>query len=176
MYCKAKEQLLRKKLHPELKNSIPSEDTFQRIFAIINPKELEKCFVSWAKSINPDINREIISVDGKTLCGSRTDDHSVIHMLSAWANEAGLMLGQLRVDEKSNEIPAVPELLDLIDAHGCIITSDAMSCQKKSVIRHIAMNLYKSHKVPKLSVKSKCFRCSFDDDFLCDVILHNFSV
>lgn len=65
MYCKAKEQLLREKLHLELKNGIPSEDTFQRIFAIINPKELEKCFVSWAKSINPAIDREIISVDGK---------------------------------------------------------------------------------------------------------------
>ena len=65
MYCKAKEQLLREKLGLELKNGIPSEDTFQRIFAIINPKELEKCFVNWVRSIRPDIDREIISVDGK---------------------------------------------------------------------------------------------------------------
>lgn len=76
---------------------------------------------------------EIISVDGKTLRGSRKDKYNAIHMVSAWANKAGIVLGQLRVDDKSNEIPAVPELLDLIDVSGCTITSDAMSCQKKTV-------------------------------------------
>ncbi len=70
-------------------------------------------------------------MDGKTILGSRDDNYSVIHMVSAWANKIGIVLGQQRVDEKSNEIPAVPELLDLIDVQGCTITSDAMSCQKK---------------------------------------------
>ena len=65
------------------------------------------------------MKNDIISLDGKTLRGSRDDDHNYIHMISAWANETGIVLGQMRVDEKSNEIPAVPELLDLIDAEGC---------------------------------------------------------
>lgn len=133
MYCKAKEDMLRKKLNLKLENGIPTDDTFQRIFAIINPEELERCFVKWAKAVNNIPENEIISVDGKTLRGSRYDDYSVIHMVSAWANKTGIVLGQQRVDEKSNEIPAVPELLDLINVENCTITSDAMSCQKKTV-------------------------------------------
>ena len=86
---------------------------------------------------------EIVSADGKTICGSRDDNYSVIHMVSAWANKTGIVLGQQRVDRKSNEIPAVPQLLDLIDVQNCTITSDAMSCQKepyrKSVKRIVIM-------------------------------------
>lgn len=133
MYCKTKEAILRKKLHLKLENGVPSEDTFQRIFAIIKPEELEKCFVNWAKSINDNPENEVVSVDGKTIRGSRDDGYSVIHMVSAWANKAGIVLGQQRVDKKSNEIPAVPQLLDLIDVQNCTITSDAMGCQKKTV-------------------------------------------
>lgn len=128
-----KKDILRKRYHLILENGVPTDDTFQRIFAIIQPEQLEKCFVNWAKSVNDISENEIVSIDGKTICGSRDDNYSVIHMISAWANKTGFVLGQMRVDEKSNEIPAVPQLLDLIDVQNCTITSDAMSCQKKTV-------------------------------------------
>lgn len=133
MYCKSKEDIFRKKYHLILENGVPTDDTFQRIFAIIQPEQLEKCFVNWVKSVNDISENEIVSIDGKTICGSRDDNYSVIHMISAWANKTGIVLGQMRVDEKSNEIPAVPQLLDFIDVQNCTITSDAMSCQKKTV-------------------------------------------
>lgn len=133
MYCKSKEDIFRKKYYLILKNGVPTDDTFQRIFAIIQPEQLEKCFVNWVKSVNDISENEVVSIDGKTICGSRDDNYSVIHMISAWANKTGIVLGQMRVDEKSNEIPAVPQLLDFIDVQNCTITSDAMSCQKKTV-------------------------------------------
>lgn len=133
MYCKSKEDIFRKRYHLILENGVPTDDTFQRIFAIIQPEQLEKCFINWAKSVNDISENEIVSIDGKTICGSRDDNYSVIHMISAWANKTGIVLGQMRVDEKSNEIPAVPQLLDFIDVQNCTITSDAMSCQKKTV-------------------------------------------
>ena len=133
MYCKSKEDIFRKKYHLILENGVPTDDTFQRIFAIIQPEQLEKCFVNWVKSVNDISENEIVSIDGKIICGSRDDNYSVIHMISAWANKTGIVLGQMRVDEKSNEIPAVPQLLDFIDVQNCTITSDAMSCQKKTV-------------------------------------------
>ena len=117
----------------KLENGVPTDDTFQRIFAIIKPEQLEKCFRNWVKSVFETEENEIISLDGKTICGSRMDDYSFIHMVSAWANQAGIVLGQIRVDDKSNEITAVPKLLDLIEVENCVFTSDAMSCQKKTV-------------------------------------------
>lgn len=133
MYCKSKVDMFRREFNLKLENGVPTDDTFQRIFAIIKPDQLEKCFVNWARSISDIPEDEIVSVDGKTICGSRDDNYSVIHMISAWANKTGIVLGQQRVDGKSNEIPAVPQLLDLIDVQNCTITSDAMSCQKKTV-------------------------------------------
>lgn len=135
IYCKAKQDMLRKKYHLELANGTPTDDTFQRIFAIIKPKEFEKCFINWVKSAINVEKQEIVSVDGKTLRGSQDKEENldVIHMVSAWASNAGIVLGQTKVNEKSNEITAVPELLDAIDVKDCIITSDAMSCQKNTV-------------------------------------------
>lgn len=142
MYCKSKEDIFRKRYHLILENGVPTDDTFQRIFAIIQPKQLEKCFVNWAKSVNDISENEIVSIDGKTICGSRDDNYSVIHMISAWANKTGIVLGQMRVDDKSNEIPAVPQLLDFIDVQNCTITSDTMSCQKKTVQKIREKNCY----------------------------------
>lgn len=133
MYCKGKVEMFREKYGLKLENGTPTDDTFQRIFVIIKPNQLKKCFVNWVKSVCEIQENEIVSVDGKTLRGSRYDDYSVIHMVSAWAGKTGIVLGQQRVDEKSNEITAVPELLDLIDVKNCIITSDAMRCQKNTV-------------------------------------------
>lgn len=133
MYCKSKQEMFREKFGLLLKNGTPTDDTFQRIFAIIKPDQLEKCFIDWVNSVNDITENEIINVDGKTLRGSRMDNYHVIHMVSAWANKEGIVLGQVKVDDKSNEISAVPKLLDLINVSGCTITSDAMSCQKKTV-------------------------------------------
>ena len=134
MYCQSKERLLKDKFKLKPENGIPTEDTFQRIFAIIKPKEFERCFMKWIKSVIRISEGEIVSVGGKTLKrGSRDEDFKAIHMVSAWANQTQVVLGQIKVDEKSNEIPAVPELLDMIEVEGCVITSDAMSCQKETV-------------------------------------------
>lgn len=138
MYCKGKIVMFREKFGLKLENGVPIDDTFQRIFAVIKPEQLEKCFRNWVKSVFQTKENEIISLDGKTICGSRMDDYSFIHMVSAWANETGIVLGQIRVDEKSNEITAVPKLLDLIEVENCVFTSDAMSCQKKTVEKIIS--------------------------------------
>ena len=117
LYCKSKVDMFRTIYHLELINGTPSDDTFQRIFAIIRPNEFERCFINWVKSVITVPDKEIVSIDGKTLRGTQDSDDNlnVIHMISAWASESQLVLGQIRVNEKSNEIPAVPELLDCID-------------------------------------------------------------
>ena len=140
LYCKGKIEMFREKYHLKLENGTPTDDTFQRIFAIINPEQFEKCFRSWVNAEFHIEEQEIISLDGKTICGSRYDDYKHIHIISAWANKSGIVLGQKRVDEKSNEIPAVPELLDMIEVENCVFTSDAMSCQKKTVEKIIEKN------------------------------------
>jgi predicted transposase YbfD/YdcC len=129
-FCRVKESWFREKLGLELKNGIASHDTIQRIFAIIKPKELEKRFIGWMKAVATLTKGEFVNVDGKTVRGSRDESEHVIHMVSAWANKNQLVLGQVRTDEKSNEITAIPELLTLLELKGCIVTIDAMGCQK----------------------------------------------
>jgi len=129
-FCKVKEQWFRDKLKLGLNHGIPSHDTFQRIFATINPKEFEKNFVIWVRTICNLHKGEFVNIDGKTVCGSRKADDSQIHLVSAWANKNQLVLGQTKVADKSNEITAIPYLLDLLDVKNCIITIDAMGCQK----------------------------------------------
>jgi predicted transposase YbfD/YdcC len=128
-FGKAKERWFRK--HLALPHGIPSHDTFARVFAMLDPEQLNRCFLSWVQAINPRHSQEIINVDGKTLRRShdRGNGKSAIHMVSAWANTAGLTLGQVKVDEKSNEITAIPQLLDLLEIEGCIVTIDAMGTQ-----------------------------------------------
>lgn len=123
----------------ELSNGIPSHDTFSRIFGFIDPQQFQECFVSWVQAISEVIEREIISIDGKTLRRSydTLSNKAAIHMVSAWASECRLVLGQLKTEEKSNEITAIPELLKILDIQGCIVTIDAMGCQKKSLKRSL---------------------------------------
>ena len=130
-FCKVKAQWFREKMSLRLENGIASHDTFQRVFAMIKPSELEACFISWIKSIQRQIQGEIVSIDGKTLCGSRNEKDHVIHMVSAWANQNQLVLGQIKTADKSNEIKAIPQLLDLLEIKGCLVTIDAMGCQTK---------------------------------------------
>jgi predicted transposase YbfD/YdcC len=129
-FCKVKETWFREKLRMQLEHGIASHDTFQRVFQLIKPEELEAGFLSWVKSVAHLTEGEIVSIDGKTVCGSRDAKSKAIHMVSAWANANQLVLGQVKTDEKSNEITAIPTLLELLELKGCIITIDAMGCQK----------------------------------------------
>ena len=130
MFCKAKEQWLTKFLG--LKNGIPSHDTFNRVISSIDHKVFEEKFIEWTSElINISGQKEIISLDGKTVRGAKSKGKkSPIHIVSAWASRNSLVLGQVKTDEKSNEITAVPELLDSLSIEDGIITADAMSCQK----------------------------------------------
>ena len=129
-FCRVKESWFRKKLGLALKNGVASYDTFQRVFQLIKPEELEASFMSWVRSIAVKIKGEIISIDGKTVCRSRDTQAKAIHMVSAWANSNQLVLGQVKTEEKSNEITAIPALLDLLELKQCVVTTDAMGCQK----------------------------------------------
>jgi len=132
-YGRAKVKWLKRFL--ELPNGIPSHDTFARVFAQLNPEEFQQSFLSWIKSISNIMKGEVIAIDGKTLRHSydRAEAQSAIHMVSAWATQNRLVLGQVKVDDKSNEITAIPELLKVLSLHGCIVTIDAMGCQREIV-------------------------------------------
>jgi len=118
-----------------LPNGIPSHDTFNRVFARLDPQELEKCFSDWIKSISSLLPGEQIAIDGKTLRHSydKNTKQKAIVMVSAFARESGLVLAQRKVSKKSNEITAVPELLKVLELSGAIVTLDAMGCQTKIV-------------------------------------------
>ena len=121
------------KKYLDFKEGIPSHDTIGRVFELIDPKSFKDKFISWVESIHTLKTGEIIAIDGKTLRRSfdKKSGKRAIHMVSAWACESGLVLGQIKTKEKSNEITAIPELLDLLTLKGCIVTIDAMGCQKK---------------------------------------------
>jgi predicted transposase YbfD/YdcC len=118
----------------ELENGIPSQDTFGRVFSLIDPKEFQACFSSWIQAVVKHVVGDVIAVDGKCLRGSydKKDDKAAIHMVSAWSTANQLVLGQVKVDEKSNEITALPELLERLDITRAIITADAMHTQTKT--------------------------------------------
>jgi predicted transposase YbfD/YdcC len=116
----------------DLSNGIPSDDTFGRVLARLDPGAFEKCLLGWIQAVQEVTGNRLIPIDGKTLRGSydRRDGKAAIHMVSAWAAENKLSLGQVVVDQKSNEITAIPELLELLDVSGAVVTIDAMGCQK----------------------------------------------
>jgi predicted transposase YbfD/YdcC len=123
-----------------LTNGIPSHDTFNRVFAQLEPEELQNCFLKWVKSISSLTEGDIVAIDGKTLRHSydKNNGQSAIVMVSAWAKKNGLVLGQRKVDKKSNEITAIPELLKVLSLKGAIVTLDAMGCQKNIVAQIVA--------------------------------------
>lgn len=116
-----------------LPNGIPSHDTIRRLFAQLDPEQLQSCFLSWIKTIAQLTQGEVIAIDGKSLRHSydRGKNQGAIQMVSAWASQNRLVLGQVKVDEKSNEITAIPKLLKVLEIKGCIITIDAMGTQKE---------------------------------------------
>jgi predicted transposase YbfD/YdcC len=113
------------------KNGIPSHDVLGKVFALINPIEFNKCFVDWINSLSKRTDGEVIAIDGKTLCGSVSAKRTAFHMVSAYATQNRLCLAQQCVDEKSNEITAIPALLDMLAIQSCIVTIDAMGCQQE---------------------------------------------
>lgn len=127
----AKESWLKTFLH--LPHGIPSHDTLGRVFSLLNPDEFFACFSDWINTLSIPSANKVIAIDGKTLRGShnRKQGKSAIHLVSAWASEQGLLLGQVKTEDKSNEITAIPKLLKMIDIQHATITIDAMGCQRE---------------------------------------------
>src|SRR5215213_10840310 len=127
----SKETWLRQFL--ELPNGIPSHDTFGRVFARLKPGQFQQCFLSWVRAVADVSGNEIVPIDGKKLRRShdRAAGQRAIELVSAWARSNRLMLGQVKVSQESNEITAVPQLLRLLELKGCIVTADALNCQKE---------------------------------------------
>ena len=115
----------------DLPSGIPSHDTFGRVFARLDPVEFEACFRDWVAAVSSRLP-DHVAIDGKTLRGSRDkpSGSKALHMVSAWASEARLTLGLVAVDDKSNEITAIPKLLQILDLEGALVSIDAMGCQK----------------------------------------------
>ena len=134
-WARVKEDWLRRFL--VLKNGIPSQDTFLRIFAALNPQQFESVFRRWVGGIIPALSRTL-AVDGKTLCGSGAGADSPVHIVSAFATDLGRVLGQEKVAGKSNEITAIPELLQALTLKGHLVTIDAMGGQKAIAAQIVA--------------------------------------
>ncbi len=130
-YGKAKYEWLKEFL--ELPNGIPSHDTFSRVFSKLDPHEFQQGFLSWVNSISEKLEVEVIAIDGKTLKQSYDRNHQqkALHIVSAWSSTHQLVLGQQKIRDKSNEITAIPVLIEMLEIEGSIITIDAMGCQKE---------------------------------------------
>ena len=127
-YARSKEDFLRSFL--DLPNGIPSHDTFNRVFSNIDSNHFEACFIEWVSILVQLKPKEIIAIDGKTIRGAKASGKkSPVHMVSAWANDNNVVLGQVKVSEKSNEITAIPKLLEVLSIKDTIVTIDAMGCQ-----------------------------------------------
>jgi predicted transposase YbfD/YdcC len=164
----------------ELPNGIPSHDTFRRVFMLIDPEAFEAGFTAWAGSLMAGFDREVVAVDGKTIRRSfdRGREQSPLHVVSAWASAQGLVLGQRCVDDKSNEITAIPELLDQLVLANSIVTLDAMGCQTAIAERILArggdylLTLKGNHPLAHAAVvqyfDEHCFRRGAPNRASCD--------
>ena len=149
LYGKEKEDWLQTIL--ELPNGIPSHDTIRRLFIRLNPEQLQECFLSWVESVRRSSEGEIVAIDGKTArrTHDRLNEKGPLHMVSAWSHENRLILGQVKTDEGSNEITAIPKLLKLLELHGSIVTIDAIGTQQE-----IAETIVGKHADYVLAVKA----------------------
>jgi predicted transposase YbfD/YdcC len=128
MFARIREAWFKRYL--KLPNGVPSHDTFERVFAKLNPQAFGRCCVEWLRAVTGLLDLGHIAIDGKTLRGSGNAKLGPLHLVSAWAVQANLSLGQVAVDKKSNEITAIPRLLELLDLKGALVTIDAIGCQK----------------------------------------------
>ena len=136
-YGEAKQEWLATFL--ELKHGIPSHDTFRRVFILLDPVELKSIFVDWISSTVSLSQGTLVNLDGKNLRGSKEPlkGKKALNVVSAWVSEQSVVLGQIKCEEKSNEITAIPELLKILDLEGCVVTIDAMGCQT-DIVKEIA--------------------------------------
>jgi predicted transposase YbfD/YdcC len=119
----------------QLENGIPSHDTFRRVFTLLDTIQLKELFIDWISSAVSLSKGSLVNIDGKNLCGSKepSKGKKALNVVSAWASEQSVVLGQVKCQEKSNEITAIPELLKILDLDGCIVTIDAIGCQRETV-------------------------------------------
>jgi predicted transposase YbfD/YdcC len=137
-FARAKEAWLRKFL--DLDNGIPAHDTFGRVFSLLAPQAFEQCFRDWVNAVRQAVPEEVVAIDGKSVRRSHNRGAGLgpLHMVSAWATKNRVVLGQVATEAKSNEITAIPRLLELLVLEGCIVTIDAMGCQTKIAEQIIA--------------------------------------
>jgi predicted transposase YbfD/YdcC len=172
VYGESKEEWLKTFL--ELPNGIPSHDTFTRVFRSIDPDEFGNCFSEWVQALRAEVSQEVVAIDGKTIRRSfdKAAEKSALHVVSAFASENKLALGQVSVSDKSNEITAIPKLLKLLYLKGCIVTIDAMGCQKKiaSAIREKKADYVLALKGNHPNLEKEVKDIFSDEDFLnkCD--------
>ncbi len=153
-----------------LPNGIPSHDTFERVFNRLKPQAFQACFREWVQAVSAALPIKHVAIDGKTLCGSGSAKLGPLHLVSAWATAQHLTLGQVAVDSKSNEITAIPALLDLLDLNGALVTIDAMGCQKAIAQKivdqggHYALTV-KDNQPHLLADIQQALAKAFDSDF-----------
>ncbi len=125
----------------DMSNGVPCVRTFIRLFNLLRPESLNKVLLTVAKSLGNTVASDVISFDGKTMRGTASPENGLkaVHMLNAWSHERGICIGHMKVEDKSNEIPAVPQLMELLDLKGTIITADAMNTQKKTASKAIEL-------------------------------------
>jgi len=118
----------------ELPHGIPSHDTLGRVCARLDTDQFQRCLGKWVAALQLQLAGETVAIDGKTVCGShdRSAQQQALHIVNAWANRVSFCLGQISVDSKANEIPAVRELLEILNLKGAVVTADAMHCQKET--------------------------------------------
>ena len=122
----------------KLPEGIPSRDTLRRVFNLLDPRAFSRCCLAWLQAAANLVGVGHIAIDGKTLCGSASSNLGPLHLVSAWATQAKITLGEVAVDGKSNEITAIPMLLELLDLKGALVTIDAMGCQKEIAAKIVA--------------------------------------
>ena len=173
----AKEKWLRQYL--ELPNGIPTWYTIERVMDVIDPKQFEKCFVEWMKEVTQIKEGDVVAIDGKTMRGTadKSAGKKAVHIVSAWCSGDKLVLGQVKTDEKSNEITAIPELLDMLFIKGAIVTIDAMGCQKEIATKIVkekkadyVLSLKDNHETLKGEVE-EYFKDAEQNDFKDEKIL-----
>jgi predicted transposase YbfD/YdcC len=126
-YAHAKEPWLKERIGMQ---SVPSHDTFNRLFQAISPQRFGECLLELSRRLREKVVGEVVAFDGKTHRRTGSSNGSALHMLNAWSVDNHLVLGQMAVEEKSNEITAIPQLMDMLDLKGCVVTADALNCQK----------------------------------------------